>query len=278
MASSRNRLPAQQDGRPKRRSETSAPCFQPASLPEAQSTLEPVTRPTRSYVGIRALIGRQPLVARGIQMSTGSESARPADDGGLTFATVVAESSEQIAAASNLVRRRYGWRGYDVVAADDDGAPPRSSVLHEFTIIALDRATTLGTVTLRLDGPAGLQAAKSYGTTIDEVRSTGGRVCELTRFAVAENVDSRTVVASLFACMYDIGRTTHGMTDLFVEVNPRHVAFYVRTLGFEVAAGERFCTRVGAPSVLLWLDLDRLDASLGIAAEPRCAPAWAQAA
>ena len=212
-------------------------------------------------------------------MSSGSESASHVNGGGLTFATVVAESSEQIAAASSLVRRRYGWRGYDVVATDDDDdALPWPSVLHEFTIIVLDRATTLGTVTLRLDGPAGLQAAESYGTTIYEVRSAGRRVCELTRFAVAENVDSRTVVASLFARMYDIGRTSHGMTDLFVEVNPRHVAFYVRTLGFEVAAGERFCTRVGAPSVLLWLDLDRLDASLGIAAEPRFAPAWARAA
>jgi hypothetical protein len=212
-------------------------------------------------------------------MSAESEPASRTDGDGSTIATVVAESSEHFAAASSLVRRRYGWRGYDVVGTDGDvDARHFPFAPQAFTIIVSDPRATLGTVTLRLDGHAGLQADESYRTTLDEVRSAGRLVCELTRFAVAENVDSRTVVASLFARMYDIGRTTHGMTDVFIEVNPRHVAFYVRTLGFEIAAGERFCSRVGAPSVLLWLDLDRLDARLGMAAEPQFAPAWAQAA
>ena len=55
------------------------------------------------------------------------------------------------------------------------------------------------------------------------------------------------------------------MTDAFIEVNPRHVAFYSRALGFTVASEARFCERVRAPSVLLHLDVETLDEQLGFA-------------
>ena len=55
----------------------------------------------------------------------------------------------------------------------------------------------------------------------------------------------------------------HGVTDVFIEVNPRHVAFYSRALGFVVLGDERICARVGAPSVLLHLDVEILDEQLG---------------
>jgi hypothetical protein len=40
------------------------------------------------------------------------------------------------------------------------------------------------------------------------------------------------------------------------------VAFYERALGFIVAAGERLCTRVKAPSVLLRLETAKLEERL----------------
>lgn len=40
-----------------------------------------------------------------------------------------------------------------------------------------------------------------------------------------------------------------------IEVNPRHVEFYRRMLGFEMFGAERLCNRVNAPAVLLRLDL-----------------------
>ncbi len=52
------------------------------------------------------------------------------------------------------------------------------------------------------------------------------------------------------------------MTDVFIEVNPRHVTYYSRIMGFVVAAGERLCERVCAPSVLLHLEVEALAARL----------------
>jgi hypothetical protein len=40
-------------------------------------------------------------------------------------------------------------------------------------------------------------------------------------------------------------------------VNPRHVSFYRRLLGFTVLSGPRLNARVNAPSVLLMMDMRR---------------------
>ncbi len=192
----------------------------------------------------------------------------------------VAKSPQQIEAARCLVRKRYAWRGYEVEPADDHGAGgTRERLSQEITFVAARDEMTLGTVTLRLDGPSGLRAEETHGEIIKSVRSGGRRVCELTRLAVAASVDSQAVLASLFSLAYGAGRTIHGVTDVFIEVNPRHVGFYSRVLGFVVAAGERLCERVRAPSVLLHAEVaelaDRLEALVNSAFAQ---PALAQAA
>src|SRR6266571_5297878 len=45
----------------------------------------------------------------------------------------------------------------------------------------------------------------------------------------------------------------HELSDVFIEVNPRHAAFYHRALCFAVAGVEKKCPRVAAPSMLLRL-------------------------
>ena len=56
---------------------------------------------------------------------------------------------------------------------------------------------------------------------------------------------------------YLVTRVIHALTDVVIEVNPRHVRFYRRVFGFVVAGAGRLCTRVGAPSVLMQLDLEQ---------------------
>ena len=76
-----------------------------------------------------------------------------------------------------------------------------------------------------------------------------------------------------------VARKVHEVTDVFIEVNPRHVAFYSRALGFVVAAGERICERVRAPSVLLRAELDVLEERLALMGTKRTMrPLLAQAA
>ena len=55
-------------------------------------------------------------------------------------------------------------------------------------------------------------------------------------------------------------RDRREVTDVFIEVNPRHAGFYRHAFGFCVAAEERPCARVHAPSVLLRLEVAAFEA------------------
>ena len=179
----------------------------------------------------------------------------------------VARSPEEFEAAHDLVCRRYAWRGYEVEMAGSDTARMHPRFAQEITFVAANNEATVGTITLGLDGPFGLRAEETHGDVIHVARAAGRRVCELTRLAVEESAHSKSVLASLFNLVYAAGRTVHGVTDVFIEVNPRHVAFYSRVMGFVVAAGEKLCERVRAPSVLLHLELEALAERLEALAE-----------
>lgn len=189
----------------------------------------------------------------------------------------VATGTDELARARELVRSRYSWRGYDVDALSGVKGNQTSARPHEVTFVAHADESLLGTLTLRLDGPQGLMAESTHGSVIEDVREQGGRVCELTRLAVVENPHSKLVLASLFGITHALALTVHQISDAFIEVNPRHVRFYSKLLGFVATAGERFCERVQAPSVLLRLELKEQLQMFGI--EPSyLEPVFAKAA
>ncbi|QID19856.1 N-acetyltransferase [Nitrogeniibacter mangrovi] len=148
----------------------------------------------------------------------------------------------------------YAWRGLLTHAPSRLDDRP-----NQLTLIASRGTTMFGTLTLSLDSPEGLCADELYADEIAAARQRGARVCELTRLAIDPAFNSKEVLGSIFHLAYIFGRLVHGMSDLFIEVNPRHVGFYTRMLGFRVAGEERICPRVEAPAVLLHLPLDYVD-------------------
>jgi hypothetical protein len=66
---------------------------------------------------------------------------------------------------------------------------------------------------------------------------------------------SPRLLASLFHVAYAYAHRIMGVDDLLIEVNPRHVRYYQSMLGFKVAGPQRHNLRVGAPAVLLALEL-----------------------
>ena len=153
-------------------------------------------------------------------------------------------------AASLLIKKMYGWRGYAVDSAD--AAHPH--VLNTITLFAETDGATVATMTLCLDDAAGLPADENFHDKLTELREQGRRLCEPSRLAIDKGVSKR-VFAALIHISYIYAHNIHRFTDYVIEVNPRHVMFYKRMLGFTDFASERICTRVGAPAVLLRLDL-----------------------
>ncbi|MES2263512.1 MAG: long-chain N-acyl amino acid synthase [Pseudomonadota bacterium] len=161
----------------------------------------------------------------------------------------MANSQGRREAATLLLKKMYGWRGYDV-------DPAASHAMNRITLCAETGGETVGTMSLCLDdSQLGLPADENFRDKLDPLRAQGRRLCEPSRLAIDKGVSKR-VFAALIHISYIYAHNIHGYTDYIIEVNPRHVAFYKRMLGFQDFGGERTCTRVGAPAVLLRLELE----------------------
>ncbi len=162
----------------------------------------------------------------------------------------MANSAGRREAASLLIRKMYGWRGYEVTA----GAPHDAN---KITLYAETGGLVVGTMSLCLDSASLLPADQNFSSELDGLRQQGRRLCEPSRLAIDKGVTKR-VFAALIHISYIYAHNIHGYSDYVIEVNPRHVMFYKRMLGFGDFGAERLCTRVGAPAVLLRLPLSQM--------------------
>lgn len=164
------------------------------------------------------------------------------------FAIHLADSRGRRNEASYLIHRMYGWRGYRAGPMLDD--PNR------LALVASSGGQALATVTVGIDSAAGMSADALYPEELAALRASGARLCEFTRFAVDRVEHSLELLAAMFHVAYLYARRLYHATHLLAEVNPRHVLFYRRMLGFGVHGAQRHCPRVDAPAVLLMLALD----------------------
>lgn len=163
------------------------------------------------------------------------------------FKVRLATTEDRRKSASLLIEKMYSWRGYD---ADALGQDP-----NKITLVAYQDDRVVGTLTLGLDSPAGMVVDQLYKTEADALRAQGRKPCDITRLAIDQDIKSKSVLAALFHLSFIYGRNIHQATDFLIEVNPRHVLFYERMLGFVPFGDEKICPRVNAPAVLLRLDL-----------------------
>jgi hypothetical protein len=166
---------------------------------------------------------------------------------------------------SALIKRMYSWRGYSTENT-------ASSSENQTTLEAFSGNDLVGTLTVRLDSEDGLLADELYEEKISAFREKDRTICELSKLAIDPKFSSRELLAYLFNLAYICGRFIHGATDFFIEVNPRHTAYYKRMLGFRQLGELRKCHRVNAPAILLHLPLDYVDAQVACLAgtrEPR---------
>ena len=148
-----------------------------------------------------------------------------------------------------LVQRMYASRGYKQTD------PTSIRRANEATLQICVGEQVFGTLTVRYDSDAGLAADELYRSELEAYRSAGARVAELTRLAVDPEFGSKEVLGALFHGAYVFCGPLGRVSDVFIEVNPRHVAFYQRMLNFRQAGEPKMCPRVDALAVLLHVDV-----------------------
>lgn len=207
------------------------------------STSTPEWLPTGSPTG-ETIYGDRPLRFQALTLSAAEleQLEDPAAfQGG--FKIRIARRAGGRRHSGNLVEKRYASRGYATPVAAPDP--------HLFTFSAYDEGVLVGTVGVRTDSADGLSADRLYKQEIDSLRNSSCRVCEFTRLAVDKTVASKPVLAGLFHTAYLYAALLQGCTHAVIEVNPRHVTFYRKALGFVPIGVERLNERVNAPAILL---------------------------
>lgn len=161
-----------------------------------------------------------------------------------------ADSSGQRSSASILIDRMYARRGYLSTPLPLTQLPTR------ITLMASEHDEVIGTITIGFDSSAGLHVDDLFALETGALRDAGRNLCEFTKLAMDSVVRSRRVLASLFHVAYMYAHRAMGFDSLLIEVNPRHVKYYQRMLGFKVLGTQRLNRRVNAPAVLLCLDFE----------------------
>jgi len=160
-----------------------------------------------------------------------------------------ADSDGRRSSANILVNRMYAWRGYDCA----QGGVRQNQ--NRITLVATEHDSTVGTLTIGLDGASGLLIDDLFPDEAHGMRRDRTVLCEFTKLAVDRSVQSKAVLASMFHMAFIYAHEVNRCDRVLVEVNPRHVRYYERMLGFVVRGSERTNLRVNAPAVLLSLDL-----------------------
>ena len=176
------------------------------------------------------------------------------------FKIRLADTAGQRSSSSLLIKRMYAWRGYETGTASEDN---KSNVvtLVAHTNDAAERM--IGTLTLWFDCPGGLPADAAYKDRLDALRDGGRKLCEPGGLAIdPAAMGSKPLLATLIhlTCMYI--QSLQGHSDMVVQVNPRHSAFYQRMLGFTRLGESRTCAKVNAPAVLLTVATEYMQAEI----------------
>ena len=164
-----------------------------------------------------------------------------------------ARTPKQHGLANSLVRRMYAWRGYRT-----EGHRPPLDDPNRVTLAAWQYDEVVATLTLRRDSPGGLLADAHYGDVLEGLRRPDRVVCEVSRLAIDPDFSSRELLHGLFSAALDYGREHFSASDAVMEVNPRHVRYYQRCLGFQQIGDVRQCQRVDAPAVLLHQEIEEI--------------------
>jgi hypothetical protein len=165
-----------------------------------------------------------------------------------SFGIRLTDTPEGRNSASMLINKMYAWRGYA-------GTHQFSDDPNRITLTSTDKGEVVGTLTIGVDSPIGLNADQSFKEEIDVYRARGAKLCEFTKLAFDTEVRSKTALANLIHLAVIYARDIHHCTDIFIEVNPRHRRFYERMLGFERQGELKINSRVNAPAYLLRVSL-----------------------
>ena len=175
-----------------------------------------------------------------------------------SYTISIANSKDSRSKAFQLAYEVYLAKGYISENARKMLVSPSDSLSDTCVININDGKDIVASITLNFQDHCRLPCQELYPNEIAPLIEQRKRLVEITRLVIKENHrHSNYLLAQLFQATYIYAFQIKNITELVIEVNPRHVGFYQKLLGFSILGGEKSCERVNnAPALLLHLDLN----------------------
>jgi hypothetical protein len=165
----------------------------------------------------------------------------------------IADTPELRAAANEIIAKKYAAAGY--------GCHGLACAGQAVPLVVVNQDQVIGTMTISCDSSAGLLVDQGYVDYVNNRRRPGKLCAEITKLAFESPSGSIRAIDVGFS--FAVGLlTARGVTDLFIEVNPKQVRFYHRRLGFWPIGDETNAERVTAPARLMWVETQILSKTI----------------
>jgi hypothetical protein len=145
----------------------------------------------------------------------------------------VANDLESRRRAYNLVYQQYLEKEYARPHPSKMWLTLHNAVPDAVTLMVERGDEVVAALTAVPDSPLGLPADEHYKTELDQLRSSGHRLCELISLGVGSGNQEAQVLAKIFNAAYVHAYRVSGLTDFVITITPRHARFYRRLLCFE---------------------------------------------
>lgn len=154
--------------------------------------------------------------------------------------------------AHRHLKSRFDWRNY---------SSPTLTPMPDRTTIVVEQHTKpklRGSITVNIDGAFGLPLDRLVRGELDDLRTRGGSLFQISKLAADSADESKAMVGALMSCAFLFGAEVEACQTVVVEVNPRHTAFYRRVMGFRTFAAPALDPKVNAPAHFLAADAPAL--------------------
>lgn len=166
----------------------------------------------------------------------------------------IASSKEDLQKVFELAYEVYFEKGYAFHHETKMETSPYDT--HKDTLILLvenDKKMIMGSMTLYYDDGSLLPADNIFHNELNLLRKQGIKLVEVSRLVIKKDFQhQREILLSLINTIYIHAFRIMNFDEFIIEVNPRHVDYYKKLLGFVQYGEVKECPRVnGAPAVLL---------------------------
>ena len=167
----------------------------------------------------------------------------------------MAQTRNELNQAFSLVYKEYFKAGYVKKAISSKMLLSSYSLLPKTIVwIVKFNYTVVSTLTQVFDSSLGLPLDEVYKKELNELRSEGRSIVEISALAISRKYRRQNAYMPLFRNMLHHVLSCE-VTDLCIAVNPKHSTFYRDILLFEDIGEKKYYPKVNAPSVALRLDL-----------------------